>query len=153
MKMDGKIRVATDAKYKELYNNMKGNGVVEDFHALFFVCACLGFKNKKMTPIKKRDDRFWSGTITPSEWSCYYAIILEQNGFDFTKVSDEKEIMEVIERYANSGMEILIDEFLEDFLLPSSKKTIPQLDNAVCKTLPKQFVHFIFELSEPDRLE
>jgi len=30
MKMDGKIRVATDARYKELYNNMKSSGTVGD---------------------------------------------------------------------------------------------------------------------------
>ena len=41
MNMDGQIRVYTDARYKDLYNNMKSRGVVEDFHELFFVCACL----------------------------------------------------------------------------------------------------------------
>ena len=97
MKMDGKIRVATDAHYKELYNNMKGSGTVGDFHELFFVCACLGYRGKKSIPIKKRDDRFWSSTITPREWTCYYAMILEQNGYDYTKVSDDKDVLTMIE--------------------------------------------------------
>lgn len=150
MKMDGKIRVATDAKYKELYNSMKSNGVVEDFHELFFVCACLGYRKGKPAPIKKRDDRFWSSTITPPEWACYYAMVLEQNNHDYTKVADDRDVLAFIEGYANAGMGILIDEFLGDYLLSSSKGTDPQLDSTCCKELPKQFVHFIFEQSESE---
>lgn len=150
MKMDGKIRVATDAKYKELYNNIKSNGVVEDFHELFFLCVCLCYRKGKPSPIKRRDDRFWSSTITPREWACYYAMILEQNAFDYTKVSNDKDVLAIIEDYANAGMNILIEEFLHDYLLLSSRKTDPQLDPASCKELAKQFVHFIFEQSEPE---
>jgi len=150
MKMDGKIRVATDAHYKELYNNMKSSGTVGDFHELFFVCACLGYRGKKSIPIKKRDDRFWSSTITPPEWACYYAMILEQNEFDYVKVSEDKDLLAVIEGYANAGIDILIEEFLKDYLLPISNGSDPQLDPPCCKELPKQFVHFIFEQSESE---
>jgi len=148
MKMDGKIRVSTDAKYKELYNNMKSKGVVVDSHDLFFCCACLGYRDKKTVTLKKSEDRFWSSTIKPTEWACYYAMILEQNDFDYAKVSDDKAVMEKIEEYANAGMEILIAEFLDSYLLASSKSTYPQLDNTHCKELPKHFLHFIFEQSE-----
>jgi hypothetical protein len=148
MKMDGKIRVATDAKYKELYSNMKSNGVIEDSHELFFLCTCLGYRNGTRLPMKKRDDRFWSSTIKPNEWACYYAMILEQNNYDYAKVSEDKDVLVTIEEYANAGMDILITEFLGDYLLTSSKSTDPQLDTACSKELPKQFVHFIFEQSE-----
>jgi len=152
MKMDGNIRVATEARYKELYNNMKSNGSVNDSHDLFFFCACIGYRNGSQVPIKKRDDRFWSRTITPREWACYYAMVLENNSFDYEKVADDKDVIAVIEGYANAGMNILIDSFLGDYLLPSSKSTDPQLDPGCCKELPKQFVHFIFEQSEPENL-
>jgi hypothetical protein len=150
--MDGNIRVATEAKFKELYNNMKNIGVIEDFHALFFVCACLGYRYGKIKTLPKRDDRFWSRTITPTEWACYYAMILEQNNFDYDKVADDKDVLSCIESYANAGMDILIKEFLKDFLLPSSKNSDPQLDPAFCKELPKQFVHFLFDQSESEIL-
>ncbi|MHC1729710.1 MAG: hypothetical protein AB9866_27520 [Syntrophobacteraceae bacterium] len=153
MKMDGKIRVATDAKYKELYNNMKNYGAVEDAHELFFVCACLGYRKGKASPIKKRDDRFWSSTITPREWACYYALVLEQNDYDYAKASDDKDVLAIIEGYANTGMEFLIEEFLGDYLLPGPKSTESQLDPACCKELPKQFVHFIFEQSETENFD
>ena len=64
MKMDGNTRVATDAKHRELYNNMKNSAAVDDFHELFFLCACIGYRNDSQYSIKKRDDRFWSRTIT-----------------------------------------------------------------------------------------
>jgi len=148
--MDGKIRVATEAKFKELYNNMKNNGAVEDFHELFFLCACLGFQKGISTPIKKRDDRFWSSTITPHEWACFYAMILEMNDFDYTKVAEDKDVIEIIERYANAGMDHLIAEFLGDYILASSKNADPILDTAYSKELPKQFLHFIFEQSDSE---
>jgi hypothetical protein len=150
MKMDGNIRVATEAKYKELYNNMKNNGAVDDFHELFFLCACLGYRRGTKTPLKRRDDRFWSRTITPREWACFYAMILEKNSFDYQKVSEDKDVLAAMEGYANAGMNILIDEFLGDYLLPSSKNSDPQLDPTCCKELAKQFVHFIFEQSESE---
>ncbi len=148
MKMDGNIRVATDVKYKELYSNIKNNGAVKDFHELFFVCACLGYRNGVSTPIKKRDDRFWSSTITPKEWVCYYAMILEKNNFDYTRIADDKDVITVIEGYTNAGMEILIKEFLGDYLRSNSNGADPQLDPSCCKELSKQFVHFIFEQSD-----
>jgi len=153
MKMDGNIRVATDAKYKELYNNMKSCSSIEDFHELFFACACLGYKRNKHTPLKKGDDRFWSRTITPCEWASYYAMILEKNNFDLTKVGDDQAVLADISGYANAGMDILIEEFLHDYLLPNSRATNPQLDPACCKELPKQFVNFIFEQSDTDCLD
>jgi len=148
MKMDGNIRVATDVRYKELYNNMKNNGAVDDFHELFFLCACIGYRKGNLAPIKKRDDRFWSRTITPQEWACYYAMILEKNAFEYEKVSDDKEVLATIEGYANAGMNLLIEDFLGDYLLPNSRNTEPQLDPACCKELPKQLVHHIFLQSE-----
>ncbi len=148
MRMDGNIRVHTDAMYKELYNNMKNNGVIEDFHELFFLCACIGYRKGEHAAIQKRDDRFWSRTITPKEWACYYAMIFEKSNFDYEKLSEDKKVLEIVERYANAGVKILIEDFLEDYLLPNSNNSTPQLDPACCRGLPKQFVHFIFEQAE-----
>lgn len=77
-------------------------------------------------------------------------MILEKNSFDYKKVSEDKDVLAAIEGYANAGMDILIDEFLGDYLLPSSKNSDPQLDPTCCKELSKQFVHFIFEQSESE---
>ncbi|MEI8149745.1 MAG: hypothetical protein WCG53_04270 [Actinomycetes bacterium] len=150
MKMDGDIRVATEPKYKELYNNMKSFRAIDDFHDLFFLCACVGYRKAQFIPLQRRDDRFWSRTITPREWACYYSMVLEQNDFNYGKVSDDKEVLTIIESYANGGMAILIEDLLGDYLLPTSRSADPQLDPACCKELPKQFVHYIFEQSESE---
>jgi hypothetical protein len=150
MKMDGNIRIATDAKHKELYNNMKSYGAIDDFHELFFLCACLGYRKGINSPVKKRDDRFWSRTITPREWSCFYGMILESHSYDYTKISDDRDVLAVMESYANAGMDLLINEFLGDYLFPASKSSNPQLDPTCCKELPKHLVHFVFEQSESE---
>jgi len=150
MKMDGNIRVHTEAMYKELYNDLKNNGAIEDFHELFFFCACIGYRKGRHKKLQKRDDRFWSRTITPKEWACYYAMILEKNNFDYEKISEDINVIATVEGYANAGMEIFIEDFLEDYLHTNSSETNPRLDPTLCKELPKQFVHFIFEQSEID---
>lgn len=148
MKMDGNIGVATEASYRELYNSLKNAGAVGDFHELFFACACLGYRKAKLVPIRKSDDRFWSRTIRPPEWACYYSMILEKNNYDFAKVADDRAVLAIIEQYANAGMDILIEEFLADYLISSSKGTDPQIDPTCSKELPKQFIHYIFDQSQ-----
>lgn len=141
--MDGQIRVKTDGRYTKIYNDLK-NVVVGDFHELFFVCACLGYKRKQTKPLgATRDDRFWSNTIDPREWACYYAMLLEENSMDFLAIQDDKSVIARAEEYANAGMEILIQEFLGDYLISSAGGQ--QLDPGCSRELPKQFLHFVFE--------
>lgn len=150
MKMDGQIRVKTEGRYKRLYNDLK-NVVVGDSHELFFVCACLGYKSNKSKPIGgSRDDRdrFWSNTINPREWACYYAMLLEQNGMDFLAIQDDKSVMAKIEEYANAGMDILVRDFLNDYTITNGGEL--QLDPGCSKELPKQFLHFVFEQIDTD---
>ena len=65
MNMSGDIRVKTDRKYRNLYNDLK-NFAVGDMHELFFLCSCLGFRAKKKKSLGSNgEDRFWSRTITP----------------------------------------------------------------------------------------
>lgn len=148
MKMDGQIRVKTDGLHARIYNDLK-NVVVGDFHQLFFVCTCLGYKFKKSKPLgKSRNDRFWSNTIEPREWACFYSMVLEENNNDFNTIQDDKVVLSRIEEYANGGMELLINEFLNDYLLPNANE--PQLDPGYSKELPKNFLHFIFEQIDAD---
>lgn len=145
MKMDGQIRVKTDGRYARLYNDLK-NTAVGDFHELFFVCACLGYKVGKRQPIdRSRGDRerFWSNTILPREWACYYAIVLADNDMDFACVQDDKAVLSTIEEYANAGMGELIDGCLADHIINADAE--PQLDPSLSRELPRQLLHHIFE--------
>ncbi len=143
MNMSEDIRVKTDAKYKALYNELK-NFVVGDMHELFFICTCLGYKanNPKLLG-SNGEDRFWSRTIRPEEYVCYYSMLLEKNNMDISIIKDDKLVLSKIEEYANGGMEILIKEFLSDYLIKSSTEL--NLDPTSVKELPKTFLSFIYE--------
>ncbi len=145
MKMDPSIRVRTERVYKNLYNQLR-NVAVGDNHELFFICACLGYRRGLSKAIgSKSDDRFWSGTIQPEEWCCYYAMILDENDMDFGRIKDDKQVIARIEEYANAGMEVLIEECLDDFLIAAEGE--PTIDRAMMKDLPKTLMHYIHEES------
>lgn len=143
MNMSGDIRVKTESRHKTLYNELK-NFVVGDMHELFFICTCLGYKanNPKLLG-SNGEDRFWSRTIRPEEYVCYYSMLLEKNNMDISIIKDDKLVLSKIEEYANGGMEILIKEFLSDYLIKSSTEL--KLDPTSVKELPKTFLSFIYE--------
>lgn len=148
MKMDGDIRVKVSDRYGKLYGDLK-NLVAGDSHELFFLCACLAHKRDKHKPLGKTgSEKFWSRTITPREWSCYYAMALADKQMDFTAVQDDEKVISHMEGYANAGMELLIDEFLHDFLLGKSQE--PELDPTISKDLPNTFLYFFFDQVSDD---
>jgi hypothetical protein len=143
MKMDDNIRVRTDRKYQTLYNDLK-NFAFGDMHEIFFLCVSLGYKAKKQKSLgKDRDERFWSRTITPDEWACYYAIMIEANNMDFSSIQDDKQVIACMEEYANAGMEILLDEFLSGYIVNGSEG--PTLVSSGSQELPKIVLSYIYE--------
>ncbi len=143
MNMTGDIRVKTDQLHKNLYNELK-NFAVGDMHELFFLCTCLGYKAKKKKPLgNKGEDRFWSRTITPEEYACFYAIMLEENEMNLSAIKDDKIVITEMEKHANAGMEILIEEFLSDYLIKSGTEL--KLDSTYSKELPKGLLIFIYD--------
>jgi hypothetical protein len=151
MSMDTQIRVRTEARHAQLYNDLRGV-VVSEFHELFFVCACLGHRTGKPKALAKPGDRFWSSTITPQEWSCYYAIALEKGEYRYEALGDDGAVIALAEEYANRGMEVLLKEFLDEYLLPDTKAA-PQLDVRCSEELPKHFVHFLYDQAGGDETE
>ena len=143
MKMDAGIRVRTERRYRDIYNQMR-NVAVGDSHELFFICACLGYTARTKKPLtSKGEDRFWSSTIRPEEWCCYYAMVLHENEMDFATIQDDKQVIARIEEYANAGMQILIEECLDDFLTTASGD--PALEEGAAKDLSKDLLHYIYE--------
>lgn len=150
MNMDGQLRVFTELKHRELYVNLKALGVVSDFHDLFFVCASLGFSRDLRQPFVRKDERFWSRTITPAEWACYYAMILSRHGYNIATIKDDKIVLAEVEEFANAGMRVLIDEFLNDYLVPAKKDSELQIAAASSRELPKEFLQFVFLQGEQE---
>lgn len=114
IEMSQKIRVKIDPQYKVIYNALK-NHAVGDFHELFFICVCLGYKMRMREPLKKREDCFWSNTIFPDEWYAYYSIYIHDHNMDFSCLGNDEQIITTMQEYANGGMSCMIDEFLCDY--------------------------------------
>lgn len=143
MSMSTDLRVRVGKTYSDLYTDWK-NLVSLEMHELFFLCACLGFNEGKSTRLGRQGEpKFWSATITPEEWSCFYAMLLKQNGMDPTAITDDKKVISVIEDYANGGMEVLMDGLLSDFTVGDAESL--RLDSSSCRDLAKSILVYISE--------
>ena len=143
MKLSGDIRVRTDRQYRTLYNDFR-NFVAKDMHEIFFLCACLAYRDGKRKPLgRDGDDRFWSSTITPEEYASFYAMMIESSEMDFSAIADDKSVIAAMEEYANAGMEILIEEVLGDYTLDRGDDL--RLDLSCSKELPKVMLAYIYE--------
>jgi len=140
--MDEKIRVRTDSRYAELYDGLKRT-LVSEFHELFFLSACIGFSSRKKRKLVKAEDRFWSGTIKPAEWTVYYSMVLKNNAMDFASIGDDKEVIKSIEEYAASGLDILVAGYLDEYLLADQLE--PRLDINAAIELPKLTLGYLFQ--------
>ncbi len=147
MKMNGEIRVRTDRRHKELYKDLK-ECAMGDAHEVFFLCACLGYKMKARKPLGKTgDERFFSKNITIQEYSSYYSMMVKDYEYDYSSIQDDKKVLEVMEEYANAGMDILVSEFLSDYLLVKDAQE-PRLEKAMCKELAKTLLFFTYSKSK-----
>lgn len=143
MNITDDIRVKIDQRYHTLYTELR-NFVVKDMHQLFFLCACIGYRDQKPKPLGKNgNDQFYSKTITPEEYACLCAIMIEENNMDFSVIQNKKAVISRMEEYANGGMEILLEEFLSDYLIRQGNEL--HVDSTHSKELPKEFLNFIYE--------
>lgn len=143
MKMSGEIRVRTDKKFQGLYNDLK-NRAFGDMHEIFFFCVCLGYRQKRKRALGRNgDERFWSKTITPEEYVCYYSILLEENDMNFAVIQDDQKVISQMEQYANGGMDFLIEDFLHNYLIQASNELA--LDSSASQELAKELLGYVFE--------
>lgn len=143
MKRDERRRIRTSKQHGKLYTELKGI-LVQEFHELFFLSVCVGYRNDCPAPLgKSGEDRFWSDTITPEEWSTYHSMILARNNMDFGTIQDDNSVIAKIEEYAHGGMLFLIENVLNGFLLEKDGEYI--LDKTVAKDLPRRVMQFVFE--------
>jgi hypothetical protein len=92
------------------------NHAVGDFHELFFLCVCLGYKNNRKVQEKRKEDCFWTKTITPDEWHVYYSLFVHSNKMEFSALGSDDDVILLMQDYASGGMGLLIEEFLKDYV-------------------------------------
>lgn len=141
--MSNEIRVRTKSIHKGLYNDLKQVGLSE-MHEVFFLCACLGFQAREPQPLRSEgEDRFWSATFSADEWACMYAMQLEAKGYDLSVLSKDGDVVGAMEEYAAAGIEILLRECLDHYIVRNDAE--PRLDVARAEDVPRAILHFIYE--------
>ena len=145
MNMAGDIRVRTARQHRTLYNDFR-NFVVKDMHEIFFLCACLGYREGKRRPLgRDGDDRFWSSTITPEEYASFYAMVIESSDMDFSAIADDRIVIATMEEYANAGIQILLRGVIADYILDHGDEI--RLDPGCSKELPKVLLSHVYEMA------
>jgi len=135
------IRVRTDRRHRTLYNDFR-NFVVKDMHEMFFLCACLGYLEGKRKPLgRDGEDRFYSDTFTHEEHASFYAMVIESNDMNFSAIADYKKVIAVMEEYANSGMQILLQGVLAEYILQRGDDL--RLDTSCSRELPKVLLAYL----------
>ena len=69
--------------------------------------------------------------------------MIEMNKMDFNSILDDKTVIGSMESYANAGMQILLDEILDAYVV--NDPAGPKLDINKNKELPKIILSFIYE--------
>lgn len=118
--MNPEIRVQVDKNLFKLYNDFKSK-IIEDFHELFFIFSVVGFHNNRKEPLKNKQPKFWSKTITPTEWTCFYSMTFESINYGEGKF-DETKLIEEIEEYANGGFWVLYEDFLKNYVVKNDNE-------------------------------
>ena len=146
MLRDTNIRVRTSKHHRNIYNDLKGV-LVKDFHELFFLAACVGYRYQLHLPLgTEGEDRFWSRTITAHEWSVYYSMILAIDEMNLSSIQDDNKVIEKIEGFANGGLIFLLDDVLDGYVFKQGKEY--SLDRTTAKDLPRRVLAFIHDQAE-----
>lgn len=145
MKMDGEIRVKVSSRFNNVYNDMSGL-VINEFHELFYLCVCIGYKVKQKLKLVSPEDKFWSRTFNPDEYSTFYAIMLKDNELDFSSIHNDKDVIKNMEEYANGGMDYLLKNIIPEYVIDNNGGVA--IDKSISKELVKDLLYYLYEQSE-----
>ena len=135
-------RVKCNFEYQALFRDL----FPQQAHSTFFLCACVGYSRRILTPFEKSYDSFWSDTMTRDEFGCYVLMALEKNNMEPILLGDDKAktIIELVQEYANTGMSILIEEVISDAVEKNSHGYY-ELDKSKDIILPKIILCWLSE--------
>lgn len=112
------IRVKVNKKYHPVYRVLTQelptrHKIFEQHGDLFTLCAVLGARAGRRSE-DRREFLFWSWTLNKYQQTALTALaVSESNEYDI--LAKPEKIIQVAESYADTGMEILFSEVLEDY--------------------------------------
>lgn len=106
-------RLFTSKKYENVYFLFKEKYDIS-YDELFILCAAIGFKNNKRTPVGEKGREFRTNYFKRDSKATAYSIILNdpELGRQIEKFEDKefgREARATLEEYAETGMERLIE--------------------------------------------
>lgn len=115
---DKQILIYTSKKYEHIYTYFSTKYDIK-YHSLFLICASIGAKLGKSTPLGERSREFRSNYYSLDERNLLYTIILndEMKGKDLECFKEDEfhaEARKVLENYAEGGMDILVEEVFHE---------------------------------------
>ncbi|ERK30518.1 hypothetical protein [Clostridium intestinale] len=106
--------IFTSKKYEGVYISLNERYDIS-YDQLFTLCAVIGFKNNRYLEIESKGRQFRGSYLKMDSRASLYSIIL--NDTDFGKQIDsfenneyQKKCTKKLEKYAEGGMEILVEE-------------------------------------------
>lgn len=106
--------IYTSKKYEEIYKLLKEKYDIS-YDQLFTLCAAIGFKNNRFLEIGEKGREFRGSYLKRDNRASLYSIILNDETLgrqidSFDKSEYQKECVKKLEKYAEGGMEILVEE-------------------------------------------
>lgn len=108
----------TSKKYEEIYIHLNSELKLGYKH-IFLLCATLGAKNNRKSPIDNNGREFRSSYLTNEEENILYSIILNDSDIGrnieaFNDRDSQVQMRKLLEQYAEGGMDILVDEVFKE---------------------------------------
>lgn len=116
------LRIRVSKKYVGIYKDLTSDKknlrepIFKQHADVFVLCCILGFRDGKRVPLEKGEQLFFSHYLTNEEETTLKAIAIAEKDKNYQILDDEKALVQIVEEYANRGMEILIENVLSNFI-------------------------------------
>ncbi|TYB31282.1 MAG: hypothetical protein FXF47_04945 [Candidatus Mcinerneyibacterium aminivorans] len=115
-------RFSVSKKYYNLFTDLNSN-VFPSHSSIFILCVLLGYNYGTRKSLESTKQLFRVASLNPEEVLVLKSLSIEEENCDYSLLSDnsiEDKIINMLEEYANSGMEIFIEEFLNNYIKQSN---------------------------------
>ncbi|MEI4527197.1 MULTISPECIES: hypothetical protein [Priestia] len=142
-------RIHWNKKHEVIYHTLRERGIFpQNSHILMF-CASLGFKHSRKKELVGDTNDIRLSTFSKDEMVAYVTIAFSKVGLQLDKLDKIEEFKNIIEEYAEGGMEVFIEEFLEPYLIPNKDGSyILAIKGGGASDFEKDLLVFIYEESQ-----
>lgn len=148
------IRVKVSKKNHGIYRSLiTENGLhkkIFEMHGEFFVlCASLGYKRgERCEELDKGKELFWSHHLTAEGEHVLKAIAIASTNNDYSVLEDEKKLIQIVEGFADGGIQILLDELFQSYIKEKEDGLYLQFSDE--DYIEKDLLNFIYkEFNKP----